>query len=70
MRLARGLDELIPNALAGIRRMPRMGANPALSDRELARAAIYMMNAAGARWPEPSEASLTAWRRIADRRQP
>lgn len=68
-RAAQGLDILIPNAISGLRRMPPMGANPALSDLELARAAIYMLNAAGSRFDEPEEGDLLRWREIAEQRR-
>jgi cytochrome c5 len=63
-----GLDELVPAALAGQRKMPPKGGNPALSDREVARGVIHMTNAAGARFAEPSDAQLARWRRAADKR--
>ncbi|WP_428827962.1 hypothetical protein ACLIKD_08475 [Azonexus sp. IMCC34842] len=55
--------------MAGLRKMPPMGANPALSDIELARAVIYMLNAAGNQFGEPTSAELMVWREIADDRR-
>jgi mono/diheme cytochrome c family protein len=69
VRAARGLDELVPSAMTGIRKMPRMGANPALSDVELARAVIYMLNAAGSQFGAPSPDDLVRWRGLADERK-
>jgi cytochrome c5 len=68
-RAARGLDELVPSAMTGSGKMPRMGANPALSDLELARAVIFMLNAAGHQFAEPSPDDLVRWRGVADERR-
>ena len=53
-RLADGLEVLTKNAIAGIRAMPPRGGNPDLSDLEIARAIVYMGNAAGAAFKEPA----------------
>lgn len=63
-----GLNDLVPSALAGMRKMPAKGGNPALSDAEVARAVIYMANAGGGRFDEPSEADIARWRKKADKR--
>lgn len=63
-----GLNDLVPSALAGIRKMPAKGGNPDLSDEEIARAVIYMANAAGGRFAEPTEADIARWRQKADKR--
>lgn len=63
-----GLDDLVPAALRGLRAMPAKGGNPKLSDLEVARAVIYMTNAAGARFAEPTDEQVAAWRKIADRK--
>lgn len=63
-----GPDDLVPMALKGIRAMPAKGGNPKLSDIEVARAVIYMANAAGANFAEPNEQQVAAWRKIADRK--
>ncbi|UCV01646.1 c-type cytochrome [Dechloromonas denitrificans] len=68
-RAEQGLDTLVPSAMAGLRKMPPMGANPALSDIELARAVIYMLNAVGSQFGEPTSAELKVWRGIADDRR-
>ena len=63
-----GLDDLVPAALAGLRKMPAKGGNPELSDLEVARAVIHMANAGGGRFTEPSSADLARWRQKADKR--
>lgn len=64
-RIAQGYDTLLTNALKGIRKMPARGGEPDLTDLEVARAMVYMANAAGARFeavirkdPEPTAAEL------------
>jgi cytochrome c5 len=51
---AQGLTGLTEIALAGIRKMPPHGGNPALSDTELKRGVAYMVNQSGGRWIEPT----------------
>ncbi len=63
-----GLNDLVPAALAGLRKMPAKGGNPDLSDLEVARAVIHMANAGGGRFAEPSSADLARWRQKADKR--
>lgn len=67
--LREGLNELVPASYNGIRKMPAKGGNPALSDMETARAVIYMANAGGGRFAEPTAAEVSRWRGIADRRK-
>lgn len=69
VRSACGLDELVPSAMSGVGRMPPMGANPALSDLELARAVIYMLNAAGGGFAEPTAEDLRRWRGVTEERR-
>ena len=64
-----GLDELVPAAMRGIRKMPAMGGNPQLSDLELARAVVHLANAGGGRFPEPTSADAERWRKKADARK-
>jgi cytochrome c5 len=64
-----GLDELVPAAMRGIRKMPAMGGNPQLSDLELARAVVHLANAGGGRFPEPTTADAERWRKKADARK-
>jgi len=68
-RAVRGMDELVPSAMNGVGKMPRMGANPALSDGELAGAVRYLLAAAGFPQAEPSPEALRRWREVADRRR-
>ena len=55
-----GLDVLTRDAIKGIRQMPPRGGNPDLSDIEVARAIVYMVNQAGANWKEPAAATAAA----------
>jgi len=61
-----GLNELVPAALRGIRKMPAMGGNPALTDLEVARSVIHMANAGGGKFAEPTTADAARWRKKAD----
>lgn len=65
-RIGQGYDTLLTNALKGIRNMPARGGEPDLTDLEVARAMVFMTNAAGAKFepsirkdPEPSAAELS-----------
>ena len=60
-----GLDDLVPAALGGIRKMPARGGNPQLSDLEVARGVIFMSRAGGGNFPEPTATDLARWRRKA-----
>lgn len=59
-RASGGLTALTHAALTGIRRMPAHGGNPGLSDVEVQRAIIYMVNKSGGNWVEPIDASKPA----------
>ena len=61
-----GLNDLVPAALRGFRQMPAKGGNPALSDLEVARGVIFMANAGGGKFSEPTPADVARWRRKAD----
>jgi cytochrome c5 len=63
-----GLNDLVPAALTGIRKMPPKGGTAELSDAEVAAAVIYMANAGGGKFDEPNEADLARWRQKADKR--
>lgn len=52
-RAAQGLSSLTQHALNGIRNMPAHGGQPDLSDMDIARAVIYMVNKSGGNWVEP-----------------
>lgn len=51
--IAEGQRALTRTAIRGIRGMPARGGDPTLSDREVARAVVYMVNAAGGRFSDP-----------------
>lgn len=67
--VAEGLDDLVPAALRGVRRMPPKGNNPALSDLEVARAVVFMANAGGGQFAEPLAVDSQRWRKKADRKK-
>jgi len=52
-RAAKGSSSLTQSALKGIRQMPPHGANFTLSDTEIKRAVVYMVNQSGGHWTEP-----------------
>jgi cytochrome c5 len=63
-RASQGLSGLTQHALDGIRRMPAHGGNPTLTDQEIQRAIVYMVNQSGGGWTEPiDKASVPAERR-------
>ncbi len=64
-----GLDDLVPAALRGIRKMPALGGNPQLSDLEVARAVVFMANAGGGKFAEPTAADAARWRQKAGARK-
>jgi cytochrome c5 len=55
-----GLTTLTQEALTGIRRMPAHGGSPGLSDVEVQRAIIAMVNQSGGRWVEPVDKTKPA----------
>ena len=52
-RAAQGLTSLSQNAIKGIRQMPPHGGNSGVTDVEIERAIIYMVNLSGGDWIEP-----------------
>ena len=52
-RASQGLTALTDHALKGIRKMPAHGGNPGVSDIEIERAIVYMVNQSGGHWVEP-----------------
>jgi cytochrome c5 len=64
-----GLEDLVPAALRGQRKMPPKGGNALLSDLEVARGVVYMANAGGGRFAEPTAAEAARWRQRADARK-
>jgi cytochrome c5 len=61
-RAAQGLTGLTGHAISGIRRMPAHGGNAGVSDVELQRAIVYMVNNSGGNWVEPAGAVQSAAR--------
>ena len=61
-----GLNDLVPAAMRGVRKMPAMGGNPTLTDLEVARGVIHMANAGGGKFAEPTAADAARWRKKAD----
>lgn len=53
-RTGQGLTMLTEHALKGIRKMPAHGGSSGISDLELQRAIVYMVNNSGGRWIEPA----------------
>jgi len=56
-RAKQGLTSLTRHALEGIRNMPAHGGTPDLTDMEVSRAIIYMVNQSGGHWIEPVAAN-------------
>ncbi|HUX31341.1 MAG TPA: c-type cytochrome [Thiobacillus sp.] len=56
-RIGQGYDILLKNAIEGIRQMPPRGGSADLTDVEVARAVVYMANAAGASFKAPEAAA-------------
>jgi len=52
-RASQGLSALSDHAIKGIRKMPAHGGNTGVSDIEIERAVIYMVNRSGGHWIEP-----------------
>lgn len=52
-RTSQGLTALTDHALKGIRKMPAHGGSAGVSDIEIERAIVYMVNRSGGRWVEP-----------------
>lgn len=61
-RAAQGLTALTGHAIRGIRKMPAHGGNVGVSNAELERAIVYMVNNSGGNWIEPAMAESTAMR--------
>jgi cytochrome c5 len=59
-RIAQGYDTLLTHAINGIRGMPARGGNADLSDIEVGRAIVHMVNASGAKFKEPEEKAEAA----------
>lgn len=59
-RAAQGLSALTAHALQGIRNMPAHGGNAGLSDIEIERAVVHMVNRSGERWVAPLDGTTPA----------
>jgi cytochrome c5 len=53
-RIKEGVNQLVNDAIKGIRAMPPKGGNASLSDDEVARAVVFMANQSGAKFKEPA----------------
>ena len=58
--IAQGPALTFQHAIAGIRAMPPKGGNADLSDAEVQRGVVYMVNKAGANWKEPAAPAAPA----------
>jgi cytochrome c5 len=63
---ARGLSSLGESALEGVRKMPPHGGRLELSDLEVKRAIVYMVNQSGGQWTEPIDRKRLPAARTAD----
>jgi cytochrome c5 len=55
-----GLDVMVANVVKGKGAMPAKGGNPTLDNLEIARAVVYMTNAAGGQFAEPTAPAVSA----------
>jgi len=62
-RASRGLTGLTDSAIKGVREMPAHGGNPGLSNADIERAIIYMVNQSGGQWVEPVDVAKPAGER-------
>lgn len=68
-KLAReGFNDLVGNALVGIRQMPAKGGKPELTDMQVAQAVHYLVTASGARFTQPTDDNVKAARAEGERR--
>lgn len=65
-RASQGLTALTGHAITGIRKMPAHGGSPGVSDIEIQRAIVYMVNMSGGNWVEPLSASTPAAARTSE----
>lgn len=59
-RTGQGLTMLTEHALKGIRKMPAHGGSSGVTDLELQRAIVYMVNNSGGKWIEPAAVRTSA----------
>jgi len=62
-RASKGLTGLTESAIKGVREMPAHGGNPGLSNEDIERAIIYMVNQSGGQWIEPVNVKRAAGER-------
>ncbi len=62
-RADKGLTSLTASAITGIRNMPSHGGNPGVSDAEISRAIVYMVNQSGGQWNDPTDRTKPAVQR-------
>lgn len=68
-KLAReGFNDLVGNALVGIRQMPAKGGKPELTDMQVAWAVHYLVTTSGARFAEPTDEKVKAARAEGEKR--
>lgn len=68
-KLAReGFNDLVGNALVGVRQMPAKGGRKELTDLQVAWAVHYLVTTSDARFPEPTEEKVKAARADGERR--
>lgn len=65
-RASQGLSALTEHALKGIRNMPAHGGAAGVSDIEIERAIVYMVNKSGGHWVEPIGGATPALLRTSD----
>jgi cytochrome c5 len=63
---SRGLTGLTESAIKGVRQMPAHGGNPGLTNAELERGIIYMVNQSGGHWIEPIDPARRTGERIGE----
>jgi hypothetical protein len=68
-KLAReGFNDLVGNALVGVRQMPAKGGKNELTDMQVAWAVHYLVTTSDARLPEPTEEKVKAARAEGEKR--
>ena len=65
-RASQGLSALTEHAIKGIRNMPAHGGSAGVSDIEIERAIVYMVNKSGGHWVEPVGGATPAVVRTSD----
>ena len=68
-KLAReGFNDLVGNALVGVRKMPAKGGKPELTDMQVAQAVHYLVTVSDARLDQPTDIKVKAARDEGERR--